>query len=108
MGVLKQTWWSHLVLHLAVQVRYFDLKEITITIYLLLYTVVAADFSLTTSMVTFDSNDMGGDMLCFEFNLIDDQILEDDEMFNMAIADAGGANLGTITMATVTIDDNDG
>ena len=59
-------------------------------------------------MVTFDSNDMSGDMLCFEFDLIDDQILEDDEMFNVAITDAGGANLGAITMATVTIDDNDG
>ena len=39
-------------------------------------------------MVTFDSDDMSGDMLCFEFDLIDDQILEDDEMFNVAITDA--------------------
>ena len=60
------------------------------------------------SMVTFGPGDMSGDTKCFGFNLIDDQILEDDEMFNVAITDAGGANLGNTTMATITIDDNDG
>ena len=51
---------------------------------------------------------MSGAIKCFELNLIEDQIMEDDEVFNVEITNAGGAILGAITMATVTIDDNDG
>ena len=59
-------------------------------------------------MVTFDPGDSTGSIECFEFELAEDMILEGDELFTVYIADAEEAGLGAITVATVTIEDNDG
>ena len=75
---------------------------------MILYVIVAADFTLTTSMVTFGPGDTSGNTKCFEFNLIQDDMLEGDEAFTVVITDFGGANQGAITEATVIIDDDDG
>lgn len=76
--------------------------------YLDKYVVGGADFSLNTSIVTFGPDDMGGDAKCFDFDLIQDLILEGDEAFTVAITDFRGAGQGATTSATVTINDNDG
>ena len=50
----------------------------------------------------------GSTVACLTFELTEDAILEGSEMFTVEITDFGGALMGSITSATVTIEDNDG
>ena len=50
----------------------------------------------------------GSTVACLTFELTEDAILEGSEVFTVEITDFGGALMGSITSATVTIEDNDG
>ena len=58
-------------------------------------------------MVTFTSSDSSGDTKCITFDLKTDMLLEGDETFTVAISNSTEFASGTISQATVTIQDED-
>ena len=69
-----------------------------------LFSLAAADFSLTTSSVTFSGPPSPQ---CITIDLINDFIIEGDHSFTVDIMSSGGANTEAPTSATVLIEDND-
>ena len=64
-----------------------------------------SDFTLSSTSVMFMGVPM---MMCIMVSVDDDAIIEGDHSFTIAITGFGGANAGTITSSTFTIEDNDG
>ena len=58
--------------------------------------------------VTFPVNSMSGSSQCASITFEDDDIIEGDHSFTVSISNPGGAGTTAPTVATVTIDDNDG
>ena len=56
----------------------------------------------------FNTGSVSGQQVCATFTVIDDQLLEGDESFDVSLdSPTGGANLDEPMTATVTIVDND-
>ena len=72
------------------------------------YTGTPDDFTVSGSVVNFLAEEDSGLMKCFGISFDDDFHLEGNEMFNVAIIASVGADLGATTVATVTVQDNDG
>ena len=55
--------------------------------------------------MTFNSEDedSSGDIKCYEFSIMNDNVLEGTESFTVEITDTGGAIMGAISEATVLI-----
>ena len=68
------------------------------------YSAGVDDFTVTMSMVTFNSGDASGSTKCFTIEMTDDTVLEVDENF-IVILSVSGESVGS---AIVTIEDNDG
>ena len=97
---------SNSVQLLAVQVSCQTKPFVIYPTYTSLPCVGVTDYSPTTTSVTFTS--VTGTMLCGTFTLTEDLILEGAETFVVTITDSGGAIVGSLSSATVTINDNDG
>jgi hypothetical protein len=78
--------------------------DLTVTLMGTAGTATAADFSLTTSSVTFSGPPSPQ---CITIDLINDFIIEGDHSFTVDIMSSGGANTEAPTSATVLIEDND-
>ena len=67
------------------------------------------DFTLPSPFdVTVPVNSLSGSSQCANITFVDDDIIEGDHSFTVSISDPGGAETVDPTVATVTIDDNDG
>ena len=64
----------------------------------------STDYTLSVPSVIFTS----ATTECLTFELTEDFILEGNETLTVSIVDYGGALMGPITSATITIEDNDG
>lgn len=68
----------------------------------------AALSSPSDGVLTFNTGSVSGQRQCTTFTIIDDDLLEGDENFQVSLdSPTGGANLDDPTSATVTITDND-
>ena len=64
--------------------------------------------SPSNGVLTFNIGSMNAQTQCTTFNIIDDDVLEGDENFQVSLdSPTGGANLDEPISATVTIADND-
>ena len=69
----------------------------------------AALFSPSDGVLTFNAGSVSGQIECTTFTIVDDDLLEGDENFQVSLdSPTGGANLDDPISATVTIIDNDG
>ena len=81
---------------------------------LFILTVVGAGLDAMLSspsdgVLTFNAGSMNGQQVCATFTVIDDDVLEGDESFQVSLdSPTGGANLEEPITATVTIIDNEG
>ena len=67
------------------------------------------DFTLPSPFeVIFPVNSLSGSPQCASITFDEDNIIEGDHSFTVSISDPGGAGTAAPTVATVTIDDNDG
>ena len=81
-----------------------DTTTVWVKFYIQIFSPDSEDYSLSVSSVVFT----GATMECLTFELTPDDILEGSEQFTVGISDFGGALMGSITSATVTIEDDDG
>ena len=59
--------------------------------------------------MTFPVDSLSGSSQCADITLDNDTFIEGDHNFTVAVSDSGGAGtVGATTVATVTIDDDDG
>ena len=67
------------------------------------------DYSLVTMMnsVTFSSGSTMGNFECIEINIVEDQRLEADEVFDLTISSSNANVMINGATTTVTIEDND-
>ena len=71
--------------------------------------VGGADFTLPSPFdVTFPVDSLSGSSQCANIIFDEDYIIEGDHSFTVSISNPGGAGIADPTVATVTIDDNDG
>ena len=69
-----------------------------------------SDFTLPSPFdVTFPVDSLSGSSQCASIIFNDDAFIEGDHNFTVAVSDSGGAGtVGATTVASVTIDDDDG
>ena len=58
--------------------------------------------------MTFPVNSLSGSSQCASITFDEDTFIEGDHSFTVSISNPGGAGTAAPTVATVTIDDNDG
>ena len=67
------------------------------------------DFTIPSPFdVVFPVNSLSGSSQCASITFDEDSIIEGDHSFTVSMSNPGGAGTADPTVATVTIDDNDG